>query len=82
MKDSHELFLNKGFNSVYRNSAAVLDTRNTLSFTISVTSLPLCTSQCAKRLIIAAAVVLSVLLLRTEGCMSLMLSDYLFIRCF
>lgn len=77
MKDYHELFLNKGFSSVYRNSAAVLDTRNTFSFTISVTTLPLCTSQCA-----AAAVVLSVLLLRTEGCTSLMLSDYLFIRCF
>lgn len=81
MKDYHELFLNKGFSSVYRNSAAVLDTRNTFSFTISVKTLPLCTSQCAKRLI-AAAVVLSVLLLRTEGCTSLMLSDYLFIRCF
>lgn len=38
MKDYHELFLNKGFYSVYRNSAAVLDTRNTFSFTISVTS--------------------------------------------
>lgn len=46
MKDSHELFLNKGFNSDYRNSAGVLDTRNMFSFTISVTGLPLCTSVC------------------------------------